>query len=107
MQPARADVVWNFTFPASTATAGERHVVMRSLPWCPPFPRGAPKSLMYVALPTTGKISRGTGFASTRANALAAVTPKTRRMRAAARIVVTEISAFVGNVSQFLTNDLH
>jgi hypothetical protein len=36
MQPARADVVWNFTLPASTATAGERHVVMMSFPsWRP------------------------------------------------------------------------
>ena len=29
MQPARAEVVWNFTRPASAATAGERHVVMQ------------------------------------------------------------------------------
>ena len=36
MQPARADVVWNLTLPASTATAGERHVVMMSFPSCRP-----------------------------------------------------------------------
>src|ERR687898_50736 len=79
MQPARADVVWNFTLPASAATAGERHVVMRSFPWCPPCPRAAPKSSKYVALPTTGKISCGTfGDAAPGADAVASPAVRTR-----------------------------
>src|SRR5688572_11586425 len=77
MQPARDDVVWNFTLPASTATAGERHVVIRSFPWCPPWPRAAPKSLKYVALPTTGKINCGT-FAVSAPGADAVASPAVR-----------------------------
>ena len=60
MQPARADVVRNLTLPASAATASERLVAMMSLPSCAPLPRGAPKSSVYMALPTTGKTSCGT-----------------------------------------------
>src|SRR5262245_56530561 len=55
MQPAREDVVQNLTFPASAATAAERQVVTMSLPSWGPCPRGAPKSSVYAALPTSGK----------------------------------------------------
>src|SRR5918994_3511732 len=90
MQPARADVVWNFTVPASAATAGERHVVMMSFPWCPPLPRGAPKSLMYVALPTTGNTSFGTAAVEADAGAAArAAAMRTRSPRAEVRCGVT------------------
>src|SRR5215204_6530552 len=60
MQPAREDVVQKLTFPASTATAGALRVDMRSFPSCEPCPRASPKSSLYVAAPTIGKISAGT-----------------------------------------------
>jgi hypothetical protein len=62
MQPARQDVVWNLTVPASAATASARRGAMMSLPSWPPLPRASPKSSVYVDVPTTGKISRGTPF---------------------------------------------
>src|SRR5919201_4612412 len=60
MQPAVGEVVQYLTLPASAATAGDLFADMRSLPWCGPPGRGAPKSSVYVTVPTTGKISRGT-----------------------------------------------
>src|SRR5215470_10405520 len=60
MQPAVAEVVQYLTLPASTATAGDFFAAIRSLPWCAPPERGAPKSRVYVTCPITGKISRGT-----------------------------------------------
>src|ERR671919_2411897 len=62
MQPARQDVVWNLTVPASAATARARRGAMMSLPSCAPLPRASPKSSPYEDGPTTGKISRGTPF---------------------------------------------
>ena len=58
MQPAGADVVQNFTVPASAATAGDFFVARMSMPWCGPCGRGAPKSSTYCTLPTTGKMIR-------------------------------------------------
>ena len=44
MQPALADVVQNFTLPASAATTGVFFAASRSLPWCGPPARCWPKS---------------------------------------------------------------
>src|ERR671937_2139864 len=56
MQPAARDVVQYFTVPDSAATAGDFFADIKSLPWCAPPARGAPKSSMYVTCPTTGKM---------------------------------------------------
>ena len=56
MQPARAEVVQNLTFPASTATTGDFLGARMSLPSWRPCGRGSPKSFVYRYGPTTGKM---------------------------------------------------
>src|SRR5690349_20566056 len=89
MQPAVAEVVQYFTFPASAATAGDFLAAIRSLPWWGPPGRGAPKSRVYVTWPITGKISRGTFAVDAGAAAEAAARPtiaaRTRIPRAVVR----------------------
>ena len=46
MQPARAEVVWNLTLPASVATTGDFLGARMSLPSCVPCGRGSPKSFV-------------------------------------------------------------
>ena len=46
MQPAREEVVWNLTVPASAASASARRGAMMSLPSWLPWPRASPKSSM-------------------------------------------------------------
>jgi len=89
MQPALADVVQNFTLPASAATTGVFLRAIRSLPSCVPPPRGCPKSSMYVVAPATGKTSVGTdaAFGCFAADAGPA-RPNRRRRRRAPRAVV-------------------
>src|SRR4029453_10333324 len=60
MQPARADVVQNFTLPGSAATAIVRRGAIRSLPWWVPLYLAAPKSFVNATAPTIGKMRRGT-----------------------------------------------
>src|SRR3990170_6061674 len=91
MQPARADVVWNLTRPASVATAIARIGAMTSFPWCHPCGRAAPKSFPYCTAPITGKtIGLGTLPALEPENAAAdpAVEARIATRRSAARAVV-------------------
>ena len=44
MQPARDEVVWNLTVPASAASASARRGAMMSFPSWAPWPRASPKS---------------------------------------------------------------
>src|ERR671939_628559 len=88
MQPALRDVVQYFTLPASAATAGDFLAATRSLPWCGPPGRGAPKSSTYCTSPTTGKTMWAGGFASRDASAVPAVTPRSAAARRTPRAVV-------------------
>src|SRR6266540_3200835 len=55
MQPAAREVAQYFTLPDSGATAADFFAAIRSLPWCRPPGRGAPKSSTYCTWPTTGE----------------------------------------------------
>src|SRR5829696_9461862 len=79
MQPARDEVVQNFTVPASAANASARRGAIKSLPSCRPCPRGSPKSFVYETDPSTGKTIRGT---LPPGDAAAAAAPKSIAVRA-------------------------
>src|SRR5438105_2149096 len=95
MQPALAEVVQYFTRPASAATAGDFFTAMRSLPWCGPPGRGAPKSSWYCTSPTTGKMMCP-GAVAVRADAVEIPTAKPRigarkrNPRAVVRLLIIE-----------------
>src|SRR5215211_5311403 len=87
MQPAREDVVQNFTVPASAATATDFFAAMMSVAWWGLEPRGDQKSSMYVVGPITGKMSLGTLAAAAVPGPASRTTVKrtTRRLRAVRR----------------------
>src|SRR6476619_5329516 len=87
MQPAVRDVVQYLTVPVSAATAGERFADIRSLPWCGPPARGAPKSSMYWTVPTTGKMMWSGTFGAA-ARAVPATRPRMAARKRTPRAVV-------------------
>src|SRR5919198_2804738 len=87
MHPAACEVVQYLTVPDSAATAGDLFADIRSLPWCAPPGRGAPKSSTYVTCPTTGKMMWSGTFGVTAAAGPAARPSMTARKRTPRAVV--------------------